>query len=825
MKKINTLLFLWLTVLSWSFGITPNEAMKSLQEGNQRFLNGTLTHPRLDKDRILDTYENGQHPFVTIMTCSDSRIPVEVVFDQGIGDVFVIRVAGNVSDTDEIGSIEYGVDHLETPVMVVLGHTSCGAVTAVATNAELHGSIPSLVDNIEPAVDRVLARYPNLSGSELVEKAVVENVWQSIEDLLTHSESTAERVDSGKVRVIGAVYHTENGQVEWLGEHPSQAEILRELQTEEVGISEVSENMESSIVTDGLKVTRRIKTQRIIFLSLIPLILIMVYLIVKKTRFINDQGKEIRILGIESKVISSFSVILMLLITACILSIFALRDAGTSLKDIEEINIYLLEEIAELEAMQMDQLVLLERGIRQGENISAEKEAFLETLEDYNQADEEFDETITRIAEHLHDLPLHSRTELEKVQNFLNTLADIDKKQQTFVSHTQNLFALLQTGTHHDLMSEVEKISEEGENLDHQIEAFLEQIHQSTNTLVSNTEKQEARTLVMIIIIAASSLIIGAVIALMIIRSLSSQLGSDPQIIGTLLERISGGDLTVDFSRGNKVGVYRDLAQMKEQLTKIIGNITAAASQVGSGSEQISQSSQQISSGANEQASSTEELSSSMEELTSNIQQNTENSMEVNKITQKVTTEAEDGGKAVNETVEAMRIIADKISIIEEISRNTNMLALNAAIEAARAGESGKGFAVVAAEVRKLAENSGRAAAEITDISSQSVASAEKAGTLITELVPQIQQAAELIQDITSASQEQSRGAEQISSAIEQLDTVIQQNASASEEMASMSEELSGQAISMSESVSFFQIDHEKNSSTQLLPEPGAVNS
>lgn len=206
--------------------VTPAEAQQRLAEGNARFVAGENTFPHFDAARRQETSHNGQHPFATVIACSDSRVPVEVLFDQGIGDVFVIRVAGNVSDTDEIGSIEYGVDHLGTPVMVVLGHTSCGAVTAVVTGAEVHGSIPALVDNIEPAAARAKAAHPELEAEALVPFAVKENVWRSIADLLTHSPAVAERAADGRVLVVGAVYDLETGAVEWMGTHPAQKLLL-----------------------------------------------------------------------------------------------------------------------------------------------------------------------------------------------------------------------------------------------------------------------------------------------------------------------------------------------------------------------------------------------------------------------------------------------------------------------------------------------------------------------------------------------------------------------------------------------------------------------
>lgn len=207
-------------------GISADEAFDKLKEGNERFVSGTMLYPNGDRARRFDTAK-GQTPFVTVLGCSDSRVPVEMLFDQGIGDTFVIRVAGNVCDTDEIGSIEYGVDHLGTPLLVVLGHEACGAVTAVVKKAEVHGSIPPLVENIEPAVEHAAKLHPRLSPDDLVPFAVRANVMQSIEDLLTRSDAVRARAAKHEVKIVGAVYDLETGKVSWLGEHPRMGTLLK----------------------------------------------------------------------------------------------------------------------------------------------------------------------------------------------------------------------------------------------------------------------------------------------------------------------------------------------------------------------------------------------------------------------------------------------------------------------------------------------------------------------------------------------------------------------------------------------------------------------
>jgi len=275
-----------------------------------------------------------------------------------------------------------------------------------------------------------------------------------------------------------------------------------------------------------------------------------------------------------------------------------------------------------------------------------------------------------------------------------------------------------------------------------------------------------------------------------------------------LAQEIAGGNLMVRVEkRSEQDELMMALERMVEDLTGIAGDVQEAAEQVASGSQQISSSSEQMSQGATEASSNVEEVSSSMEEMNSTVQQNADNAKETASMSEKAARDAQEGGKSVADTVKAMKDIAEKIGIIEEIARQTNMLALNAAIEAARAGDAGKGFAVVAAEVRKLAERSQTAAKEIGGLSGTSVEIAEKAGKLIEEIVPGIQKTAELVQEINASSAEQADGIQQVTKAVQQLDQVSQQNASATEEMSSTSEELAGQAEQLRESAAFFKID------------------
>ncbi|MGE0083232.1 MAG: methyl-accepting chemotaxis protein [Desulfococcaceae bacterium] len=315
-----------------------------------------------------------------------------------------------------------------------------------------------------------------------------------------------------------------------------------------------------------------------------------------------------------------------------------------------------------------------------------------------------------------------------------------------------------------------------------------------------------------------------------------------------MAEKIAAGDLDVTVSiLSEKDTLGHALRDMVEKLLEVVGNLRQAsdisksmadslktsAEDVSSLSRQISLTADQMAEGSNEQAAASEQASSSMEEMSSNIRQNADNAFQTEKISKKALDYTQQSAQTVEKTVLAMQEIAEKISIIEEIARQTNMLALNAAIEAARAGDHGKGFTVVASEVMKLAERSRNAAAQINKLSTSSVDVAEKAGELLRHTVPDIQKTAELVQEISVASNEQSTGADQINMAIQQLNLVIQSNAAASEEMSASSERLAssaenllagaadmaGQAARLRETIAFFRISQQEAKTAESFPE------
>ncbi|MGE6659178.1 methyl-accepting chemotaxis protein [Pseudomonas sp. NPDC077408] len=321
-----------------------------------------------------------------------------------------------------------------------------------------------------------------------------------------------------------------------------------------------------------------------------------------------------------------------------------------------------------------------------------------------------------------------------------------------------------------------------------------------------------------LVIIAA---VLGFGIGILVTRSITRPLNRAVSVADAL----AAGDLSVQVEVNSKDETGQLLNAMKnmaERLRSVMGDVRSAADSLSSASEEVSATSQSLSQAASEQAAGVEQTTASVEQMSASIAQNTESAKITDSIAGKAANDAVAGGRAVRDMVVAMKQIADKIGIIDDIAYQTNLLALNAAIEAARAGDHGKGFAVVAAEVRKLAERSQVAAQEIGGVAGSSVQLAEQAGRLLDDIVPNIQRTSDLVQEITAASQEQSTGAGQINIAMGQMNQITQQNASASEELAATSEEMNAQASQLLELIGFFRLDARDGAAQSLGRQPQA---
>ena len=333
-------------------------------------------------------------------------------------------------------------------------------------------------------------------------------------------------------------------------------------------------------------------------------------------------------------------------------------------------------------------------------------------------------------------------------------------------------------------------------------------VQSDQDTLGPRVKSENERTIITVIWVSIAAVLVGVLLSWFLVRMIKRPLGGEPAEMERIANQIAEGDLSINFPNAQQAtGLYAAMIRMTENLSNVIQQVRGGADNLASASQEVSATAQTISQGATEQASGVEETTSAVEQLNASVQQNTENAQVTDGIATKSAEEARRGGEAVDKTVQAMKTIASKISLIEDIAYKTNLLSLNAAIEAARAGEHGKGFAVVASEVRKLAETSRLTAEEINGLASGSVEIAEQAGRLLAEMVPNIQKTADLVQEISAASAEQSSGVGQINDSMAQLDKATQQNAAASEELAATAEELSGQAEQLQQSVAYFKLN------------------
>ncbi len=343
------------------------------------------------------------------------------------------------------------------------------------------------------------------------------------------------------------------------------------------------------------------------------------------------------------------------------------------------------------------------------------------------------------------------------------------------------------------------------------VEAIDEHIKYNTelsNTAAAEAAKSRDQAYVTSLVVSAVALLVLAALGFLITRSLRRQLGGEPDDAANIAKSIASGDLTIEVkvAEGDSTSMMAQFKAMTAKLSEVMASVRSTADALASSSEELNASAESVSQASTEQSASAEETSASMEQMNASIAKNNENARLTGDIASKSSKEAGEGGSAVRETVTAMKAIATKISVIDDIAYQTNLLALNAAIEAGRAGEHGNGFAVVAAEVRKLAERSQVAAEEISQLARSSVGLAERAGTLLDTIVPSIQKTASLVQEISAATVEQSTGVSQTTTALTQVTQGIQQNAAAAEELSATAREVSERAQRLQSDVAYFKV-------------------
>lgn len=814
---------------------SPDEALQSLTSGNLRFALGSLQHPHQDGPRRSETVSGGQHPFATVLSCSDSRGPVELLFDQGVGDVFVVRVAGNVASVDEIGSIEYGVGHLHTPLLVVLGHTKCGAVTAVVTGAKVGPNIAALVHPIIPAAERAHHDHPELSGDALVALAVKENVWQSVGDLLTKSEEVRELVHTGKLKVVGAVYDLEAGTVSWMGQHPQQEALLKSAVAAHGDAKESAhgEHAAPTIATTAAPTTAPAanataathgdtKTEK----SATPPaadhatahaqpaapvaekhadappaapVHESAHAAAPSYESASSSHEPEKSVGasLAHKESSSFEFQNVIYVGLAIVGLAVLAWFIFGNKNKESGMTMTIGKRITLGVAALIIVTVVLGGLCYVRITDLAKDAVdvaqirLPSTYEAGQIQATAQRNVVLLLQHIVAEDAKQRAEIE--HKMAEVKQEVDKAYSTYESLI---------------------ISEENRRLFNTAVEARKGWLEAKNEVIALSDKDKDKEAVQLFHTKAYPAFAKLRDACNAMSEFNNRRGheqSEEMKASASLGRTTAvAGITSALVLGIIIG-FIIIRGVNKALNQIANTLGEGSEQVTSASSQVSSSSQSLAQGASEQAASLEETSSSLEEMSSMTKKNADTAQQASVLSGEAKQAASKGNlamakmsTAINEIQKSASETAKVLKVIDEIAFQTNLLALNAAVEAARAGEAGKGFAVVAEEVRNLAMRSAEAAKNTAAMIEESVQNSRNGVNIAAEVSQVLQEITTgsekvntLIGEIAAASNEQAQGIGQVNTAVAQMDKVTQQNAANAEESAAASEEMSSQAEQM----------------------------
>jgi len=557
---------------------SPEKTVEFLKAGNARFVGHAEWHPHVGGARLLQagSQNQGDFAYATVLTCSDSRVPVEEIFDAGVMDIFVVRVAGNVCDTDEIGSIEYGLSHVNTPVLVVLGHTQCGAVTAVTHAVQGHGhplerNIPPLVDNIEPAVRRTMQLHPDLEGDAVIPAAVEENVWQSIEDLYRQSPATRELVASGKAKVLGAVYDVGTGEVKWLPEEKSH-QLLAKVEAEPdkptnalagggdshgvpahaaasapdsphataapahaaaASASHAEPSAEDRSAVEGLfskaksaepkaaaakPVTGRQRDWIVILLPILVIVAaaVMVWLQAHTT---DERGQTRTGWTLGAKLTGGFAAIVIILTGMSVYSRLGMSRVGEQIVDLAESAVPLNQVVLNMNSHQLEQNLALERVFRFGLSDAPEAKARVdEAAEHFHAVAAKVEKEIDKSAALLASAPARDAAQSAKLNELAEGIQRIDAHHGAFEMLADSAIGFVHEGQHARARLIEERLIEFEDEFDREIAQFVETLDAQTDALADAAEHEEKATARHMLAATAVSVMLGMALAVLLTR-------------------------------------------------------------------------------------------------------------------------------------------------------------------------------------------------------------------------------------------------------------------------------------------------------------------